>query len=214
MKHQGIIELGYRYPLAEEYTICRTKNRPFLVHNLRTGYLRPHPQMIEQEQLAGIAVGATYPGSLQRKSSEPVEQQSLSRLLRPLRYEIYSTARLDMVRLAEVYNDPQTNCCRGIMFYYDCGTRRAVGECRIGVDEVRGCANPTHFMYAEKEYLLPDSRNRYEGTVIEMVDDVSRAYARNPIINAISAPWRPAAMSGRLEFRFAFGSTNIRVYRD
>ncbi|KAJ4150120.1 hypothetical protein LMH87_010885 [Akanthomyces muscarius] len=214
MKQQGIIELGYRYTLADEYTICRTSNRPFLIHNMRTGYLRRHPQMMEQEQLCGVAVGATYPCSFQRKSADPSAQSHLSGSLRPIRYEIYSTARLEMVRLAEVYNDPQTHCCRGIMFYYDCGKRRAVGECRIGVDQVRACVNPTHFMYAEKEYLLPGSRNRYEGTVIEMVDDVNRAYARNPIINGISAAWRPAAMSGRLEFRFAFGSTNIRVYRE
>ncbi|KAM3487382.1 hypothetical protein MY3957_009335 [Beauveria namnaoensis] len=187
MRQQGIIEIGYRYPLAEEYTICRTKNRPFLIHNIRTGYLRPHPQMIEQEQLSGVAVGATYPGHFQRKRAEPSAQGRMDRLLRPL---------------------------RGIMFYYDCGKRRAVGECRIGVDAARSCANPTHFMYAEKEYILPDSRTRYEGTVLEMVDDVNRAYARNPVINSISAAWRPAAMSGRLEFRFAFGSTNIRVYRE
>ncbi|EJP67099.1 uncharacterized protein BBA_03673 [Beauveria bassiana ARSEF 2860] len=214
MRQQGIIEIGYRYPLAEEYTICRTKNRPFLIHNIRTGYLRPHPQMIEQEQLSGVAVGATYPGHFQRKTAEPSAQGRMDRLLRPLRYEVYSTARLEMVRLAVVYNDPLTHCCRGIMFYYDCGKRRAVGECRIGVDVARSCANPTHFMYAEKEYILPDSRTRYEGTVLEMVDDVNRAYARNPVINSISAAWRPAAMSGRLEFRFAFGSTNIRVYRE
>ncbi|KAM3507244.1 hypothetical protein MY10362_001908 [Beauveria mimosiformis] len=214
MKQQGIIEIGYRYPLAEEYTICRTKNRPFLVHNIRTGYLRPHPQMVEQEQLSGVAVGATYPGHFQCKKAEPSAQGRMDRPLRPLRYEVYSTARLEMVRLAVVYNDPLTHCCRGIMFYYDCGKRRAVGECRIGVDAARSCAYPTHFMYAEKEYILPDSRTRYEGTVIEMVDDVNRAYARNAVINSISAAWRPAAMSGRLEFRFAFGSTNIRVYRE
>ncbi|TQV91758.1 hypothetical protein IF1G_09343 [Cordyceps javanica] len=146
MKLQGIIELGYRYPLADEYTICRTRKRPFLVHNLRTGYLLPHPQMNEQEQLSGVAVGATYPGYLQHKIADPTEQERLDRPYRPLRYEIYSTARLEMVRLAEVYTDPKTQCCRGIMFYYNCGKRRAVGECRIGVDNVRSCASPTHFM--------------------------------------------------------------------
>ncbi|KAJ3475396.1 hypothetical protein NLG97_g9475 [Lecanicillium saksenae] len=214
MKQQGIIEIGYRYPLADDYTICRTKKRPFLIHNSRTGYLRPHPHMIEQEQLSGIAVGATYPGSYQNKGTDPATSAYLDRLLKPVRYEIHSTARLEQVKLAEVYHDPRTRCCRGIMFYYENGKRRAVGECRIGVDVVRSCEYPTHFMYSEKEYLLPDSRTRYEGTVIEMTDDITRVYSDNSMVATISAAWRPAAMAGRIEFRFAYGSAHIRVFRE
>lgn len=214
MKQQGIIELGYRYPLEDNYTICRTRERPFLVHNSRTGYLRPHPHMIEQEQLSGIAAGATYPGSFQNKSTDAETSAALDRLLKPTRYEIHSTARLEQVKLTEVYYDRRTSCCRGIMFFYENGKRRAVGECRIGVDFVRRCEYPTHIMYSEKEYILPDSRTRYEGTVVEMTNDINHVYSTSSMVTLISAAWRPAIMSGRLEFRFAYGSTHIRVFRE
>lgn len=46
----------------------------------------------------------------------------------------FSTAPLDKVTVAKVFHQAGSSCCRGLLFEYQNGARRALGDCRVGVD--------------------------------------------------------------------------------
>lgn len=63
----------------------------------------------------------------------------------------FSSAPLDNVTRAEVFQAPGSRFCNGIIFGYRDGTQRAVGQCRFGKDMVRCYENPTKICLAKKE---------------------------------------------------------------
>ena len=46
----------------------------------------------------------------------------------------FSAAPLDNVALAKVFHQEGRSYCRGLLFVYQDGAQRALGDCRVGVD--------------------------------------------------------------------------------
>lgn len=70
----------------------------------------------------------------------------------PFKYACFSSASLENVIQAAVFYDGTTRHCKGIIIDYCNGTRRALGQCRLGLDRVQRCNHPSHLFYAPTTY--------------------------------------------------------------
>ncbi|EGS22917.1 uncharacterized protein CTHT_0013950 [Thermochaetoides thermophila DSM 1495] len=66
----------------------------------------------------------------------------------------YSWAPLINVSSAQVFHDPVTMTCRGILLHYHNGGARALGQCRVGVDPCTHTRRPRSVWW--QTYWLPD----------------------------------------------------------
>jgi hypothetical protein len=60
-----------------------------------------------------------------------------------------------------VFCDENTGACKGILFQYDNGGARAVGQCRLQVDPAEEVAHPMHFCFKIDSSYLRINRTLY-----------------------------------------------------
>lgn len=182
------------------------------MHNVRTGFLRPHPHLVEKEHVAGVSIAAAYPMTVVHKRTPPrpspepltVLQAAMRRV--PPKFECHSIAPLEKIRAAEVFlTDDEKKNCRGILFYYDNGKIKALGQCRVGVDECKRYLNPTHIVYTANSHTHPISRQKVTGVSLEFTHDINQV--------PWHLSWRYMMMRGKLELRFTDKSVVVRVLR-
>lgn len=65
----------------------------------------------------------------------------------------FSTAPLQDVSRARMFYDPDTWLCRGILLWYENGGSRAVGQCRVHVDDSTTVDRPTRLCFQATTYL-------------------------------------------------------------
>ncbi|KAI1392105.1 uncharacterized protein F4822DRAFT_115524 [Hypoxylon trugodes] len=71
--------------------------------------------------------------------------------------DFFSSAPLENVRKARVFYSNYTNYCSGILLYYENGSQRALGQCRVLIDNERSFAKPTHICFCNtknRDYLF------------------------------------------------------------
>lgn len=65
----------------------------------------------------------------------------------------FSWAPLSNVSSTLAFYDANTGFCRGILFHYQNGGCRAVGQCRLGVDPAEAVVRPVQFCFWHDRYL-------------------------------------------------------------
>ncbi|RSL54589.1 hypothetical protein CEP54_009813 [Fusarium duplospermum] len=83
--------------------------------------------------------------------------------LPPFRRPFFSSARLSGVTRVEIFRDPHTGFCRGILLTYGNGSQRALGQCRIGIDGSTVCTLPTWICIANFQHSPPKRGFRLQG---------------------------------------------------
>ena len=72
----------------------------------------------------------------------------------------FSSAPLDSVASVQVFTCEQNKLCRGILFRYNDGEQRAVGQCRIHVDPCETVIKPSALYFQHTVYESPSKRSR------------------------------------------------------
>ncbi|KAH6630904.1 hypothetical protein B0J18DRAFT_422532 [Chaetomium sp. MPI-SDFR-AT-0129] len=103
----------------------------------------------------------------------------------------FSWAPLDGVRSAQVFQDPDTGHCRGIIFRYRNGGARAVGECRVGVHPVQLTTKPTMLYFRTEVFRVKPSS-----------PDSKRLWVKFGQTEGPRDGWEQVPMRGRINFWF------------
>lgn len=98
-------------------------------------------------------------GVYSNKASLPEPQPPwLPLITRPPSWKAsFSSAPLEKVTRAQVFSCPETGFSRAILFDYENGAQRAVGDCRIGVDPFVTYMKPSRICFLAKNY--PQAEN-------------------------------------------------------
>ncbi|UKZ73888.1 hypothetical protein TrVFT333_001542 [Trichoderma virens FT-333] len=79
----------------------------------------------------------------------------------PLAYAFFSSASLEGVSSVRVFSDKRRSLCKGILFEYENGSKRAVGQCRLGWDHVHYWRKPLSMFYGSATYQFTDPNTPY-----------------------------------------------------
>lgn len=105
-----------------------------------------------------------------------------------------ASASLDRVSKIQIFYVPGTLFCRGIIFQYDDGLRRALGQCRVGIDEIQVYARPSHICFIHTTYRQPHMDTEFQGVkVLSTIFDQDH--------NHEGTSWTCCEMSGVLEMK-------------
>ncbi|PKK41124.1 hypothetical protein CI102_14443 [Trichoderma harzianum] len=74
----------------------------------------------------------------------------------PLHRAFFSFASLEGVLDVHVFSDELRNLCKGILFEYENGSKRTVGQCRLGWDRVQSWRKPLSMFYDSASYQITD----------------------------------------------------------
>ncbi|ORY58252.1 uncharacterized protein BCR38DRAFT_448479 [Pseudomassariella vexata] len=115
----------------------------------------------------------------------------------------FSSAPLNNVTRIQVFEDEELGFCRAMLFDYENGARRAVGNCRLGVDPAKTYLNPSRICYCSTQYL-----SQHSSVVRQMirVESGSESTHRHQIHT-----WVCSAMEGNLEFWFSGEESIITI---
>ncbi|KAL7804295.1 hypothetical protein V8C43DRAFT_320760 [Trichoderma afarasin] len=72
----------------------------------------------------------------------------------PLERAFFSFASLEGVLNVHVFSDKLRKLCEGILFEYENGSKRTVGQCRLGWDQVQSWQKPLGMFYESASYQL------------------------------------------------------------
>ncbi|KAI5924935.1 hypothetical protein F4810DRAFT_700405 [Camillea tinctor] len=116
----------------------------------------------------------------------------------------FSWAPLKDISSVEVFYDESGERCRGIMFHYLNGGRRAVGQCRLHVDHVKQFFQPQGLCFRVDTHTSPPNRVNYivvTYTVEISFEDTKRG----------TEGWSYRPLDGILKFWFTDASSFITV---
>ncbi|KAL7950230.1 hypothetical protein V8C42DRAFT_309859 [Trichoderma barbatum] len=104
----------------------------------------------------------TFIGTDADKQTETAEVDVGPQHVWPLRHAYFSSASLEEVLKAHVFSDKRRNLCKGILLEYENGSKRALGQCRLGWDRVQSWRKPLSmfFAYASYQFTMPDDAYR------------------------------------------------------
>lgn len=122
-------------------------------------------------------------------------------------YLYNSYAPLERVVKAHVFTDNEADRCRGILLEYEDGTKRALGQCRLGFDLVRCYENPTTFCYLPVEPIYKENRG-YQDKGIQVTFDSETG----PFAEQDTAKWEIYPMKGTLQFAFHNLETIVKIH--
>lgn len=69
---------------------------------------------------------------------------------------LHSVARLEGLVRVSIYQSRDSGFCAGLLMEYEDGAQRALGSCRLGVDPVTTCSQPTHVCFSSTTLTDPD----------------------------------------------------------
>ncbi|KAL7895785.1 hypothetical protein HDV63DRAFT_401081 [Trichoderma sp. SZMC 28014] len=145
MKLAGDIILGSTYKMNDE-------NMQLVRHPLTLIYERPDGEGVH---FVGGHAGEAAPlpamqlEADEQKGSEAEPTFDFQYRKQPFRSASYSSAPLSNVIRAQVFSDRRLSdpVCRGILLEYRDGSKRALGQCKLGVDRSEECMNPAQLCY-------------------------------------------------------------------
>ncbi|KAL7916015.1 hypothetical protein GGI35DRAFT_431322 [Trichoderma velutinum] len=98
----------------------------------------------------------TFIGTDADKQTETTEAAVDPQRVWPLPHAFFSSASLEGVLHVHVFNDKLRNLCKGILFEYENGSKRTVGQCRLGWDRVQSWRRPLRIFYDSASYPIPN----------------------------------------------------------
>jgi hypothetical protein len=110
----------------------------------------------------------------------------------PFRSASYSSAPLSNVIRTQVFIGKQLSAsvCRGIILEYKDGSKRALGQCKLGVDRSEECMNPAQLCYT------PVTKHNMKHVQVKGFDESSHPSHEE-------TEWTCCLMKGTLEFWFS-----------
>lgn len=113
---------------------------------------------LSEEPHRTILLGVYSPGGAGTGTSEQFmlpryEQECLGHI------NYFSSAPINSISCAYVFEDEETQLCRGILLEYDNGGSQAVGQCRIGVNPSRKYVLPSEISARTRVWM---DRDGYE----------------------------------------------------
>ncbi|KAL7905387.1 hypothetical protein GGI35DRAFT_460585 [Trichoderma velutinum] len=147
MEKAGDITIGQRQPGCTEDKVLAAQNPISLV------YCESHQGDMLSFFGAYQANPATFDVATRPKFADPGAKQMGQ-------FTYYSWASLDGVSSVVIFYEDDTEFCRGLMFYYENGARRTVGDCRVQMDREATVDKPTQICYRTK---IPESENGENG---------------------------------------------------
>ncbi|KAL7796906.1 hypothetical protein V8C43DRAFT_329315 [Trichoderma afarasin] len=122
----------------------------------------------------------------------------------------FSSASLENVLDVFVFTDYSTKLCKGIMIEYSNGLKRAVGQCRLGLDSVQKYNRPLKLSYAAAKYQsLCEKRCGTCKSVYVSFDLKNDLHLRDEELS-----WKHYEMKGKLSFLFEKHDTMLHVSQD
>jgi hypothetical protein len=118
-----------------------------------------------------------------------------------------SLAPLECVSHVRIFNDEARGFCVGILFEYQNGAQRSLGQCRIGVDPSQDCAEPSHICLRRQIYSRPETPAPLQATMVKSTSEQTHDHDKQQ-------GWTCYGMQGRLEFWFSCEETQLTVVMD
>ncbi|KAL7953915.1 hypothetical protein V8C34DRAFT_295674 [Trichoderma compactum] len=162
LKLAGEIVVGSTYEMKDE-------NVQLVKDPLTLIYERPDSEAITF--VGGHACGAA-------SSAASAEQEAADALpaftfrQQPFSAANYSSAPLNDVIRTQLFHERGSPTCRGIILEYRNGAKRALGQCRLGIDRTEECTEPVRFCYSNsliggrqsvQVHIAKDSSHTHEG---------------------------------------------------
>ncbi|KAH8683684.1 hypothetical protein BGZ61DRAFT_424986 [Ilyonectria robusta] len=124
----------------------------------------------------------------------------------PSRFTFFSSGSLEAVFSTTVFYDEETGFCMGILIKYNDGTRRALGQCRLGVDPTQYCTAPTHLCHYPITHQRPGERFPEEGFIAEFTTDLKHGHNEEA-----AREWECCQVKGNLQFWFHHTKSVLQV---
>lgn len=126
----------------------------------------------------------------------------------PLDNAFSSSAPLENVKHTQVFHHPETGHCLGVILEYLNGGRRALGQCRIGVDPFVQTQEPTSFTYSETSYCIQNTRRE--------ISRVFMAFFGREVSCSAPSPccWERYAMGGIIQMWFTEDQSGVTLFAD
>ncbi len=103
----------------------------------------------------------------------------------------FSSASLDNVSSVSVFYDEKTRYCWGMLFEYENGGLRSVGQCRLHVDANKTYTKPSKLCFRTGIHSVPD------GVIVEFGNNQSRHE------HVVDKGWQCQSLNGTLIFWFS-----------
>lgn len=116
----------------------------------------------------------------------------------------YSSASLFNVRRTHIYYEAGVKTCRGILVEYLDGSRRALGHCKVDIDQTQECIEPGQLCYNSTISNNPLSGLKRQS--VQVVISKENAHEH------VGPGWICCAMKGVLGFWFDDRDTKIEIY--
>lgn len=155
--------------LAGEITLGRSENGPkkdvFLGSGTPMTLIYGEPQ-----ELQPISIFGAYPspgGDIPLFSGQGFEPDIAG--------TYFSWASLSHIQSVNTFYDRDTGLCKGIIFHYRNGGSRALGQCRLNVDQSVMVIRPCALCFQSTSYSASAGRLQHHGVRVEVtVDDAHR----------------------------------------
>lgn len=120
--------------------------RPLVQHPLTLIYERPEGEAVTF--VGGYSDGTVPLAALQLEADEQKDTEAEPAFTfqyrkQPFRSASYSSAPLNNVYRAQVFYERGASACRGIVLEYRNGSKQALGQCKLGVDQSEEYLEPT-----------------------------------------------------------------------
>lgn len=183
MKLAGDIFLGPYHPTKHEDIIIGQFYPKLFIYNIS---LRPAAFF--------ATVFGTYSWEQHNDSScLPFRQPLFSTV--PILHANLSSAPLRNVTRMHISEDEEFHFCRGILFDYENGAQRAVGNCRLGLDPLKTYLSPVRICYLPITFSRTHSNTIYRSIRIESGCEATHVHGEGA--------WICSAMVGNLDFWFS-----------
>lgn len=124
---------------------------------------------------------------------------------------LVSSASLEGILNVHVFSDKQRNLCKGILIEYEDGSKRALGQCRLGWDSVTSWRRPLSIFYVPVSYkgVEPDdfltSARIHKGVRVAFDSESSHVAEDGTLEGHFHE------MKGCLNFRFTFTDDELDI---
>ncbi|KAI0399968.1 hypothetical protein F4802DRAFT_610471 [Xylaria palmicola] len=153
----------------------------------------------EPQELQSISIFGTYPSP-----GSDIPSFAVQRFESGTAGTYFSWASLSHIQSANIFYDRDTGLCRGIIFHYENGGSRAVGQCRLKVDESMMVIQPCVLYFQSTSYSTSAGRLQRHGVRVEITGDATHQHSNNG--------WQCVPFgSGALTFSFTEDSSYISL---
>lgn len=124
----------------------------------------------------------------------------------PFKYAFFSSGSLEAVFSTTVFYEEESRFCKGIIIKYHDGTRRALGQCRLGVDPTQYCTAPSHLCHSRITHYRPGATFPRHGVSVEFTTEPKHQHNEEA-----TRDWECCRMKGILQFWCNSSQTALQV---